>query len=489
VFQPGATATAMRKLKDKAGVTTVSTAEAGFVHQGELGDRHLVLEKLGVTAVTMDTEQFDRVSVASEDSGFMTIVPERLLFPAMGPGMIPGQPVPIIPGVPITSAFPVAGAVPIGYAPDYWRGYRDGVSHVVEGIAPTLGGPPLAVPPISGLPISAAASASATQISPGAAGPFSALLSRLNVADAGANDEPGFDESQATWGLQVTNVLGTQFTGKGVRVAILDTGLDFGHPDFQDGRVKGHQSFIQGESDQDDHGHGTHCAGTACGPLTPSNGGRRYGIACDAEIFIGKVMPNNGHLTGSPEFFIMAGIEWAMDNDCRVVSMSISGQTPNEGKYDAIGRRALNNNTMLIAAAGNDSQRPTLISPVGSPANSPWFMSVGAVDSGLAVAPFSNRGSFPPAHAIDIVAPGVNVYSSSSRTGRALPPQFQGLYRKLSGTSQATPHVAGIAALIAEARPDWTAAQILDTLMAMAKALPGDDRDIGHGLVQARQGS
>jgi subtilisin family serine protease len=103
-----------------------------------------------------------------------------------------------------------------------------------------------------------------------------------------------------------------------VKVAVLDTGLDLGHPDFA-GRQITAQSFVQGEQVQDGHGHGTHCIGTACGPRTP---GRlpRYGIAYQAQIFAGKVLSNAG---SGGDGGILAGIDWAIRNGCAVVSMSL----------------------------------------------------------------------------------------------------------------------------------------------------------------------
>jgi subtilisin len=115
------------------------------------------------------------------------------------------------------------------------------------------------------------------------------------------------EDQSATWGLEATNVLNSRFTGDGIKVAILDTGFDLNHPDFRDRTIIS-QSFVEGQAVQDGHGHGTHCTGTACGPRSPQNG-MRYGVAYEAQIYIGKVLNNSGSGTDTA---ILAGIDWAI---------------------------------------------------------------------------------------------------------------------------------------------------------------------------------
>src|SRR5215213_3984752 len=194
---------------------------------------------------------------------------------------------------------PAGGA---GLSPDYLRGYRDAVDHLAE--------------------LGAAAQAPA-------------------------------DESATTWGLQACEVVASSATGAGIRVAVLDTGLDLTHPDFA-GRSLTSRSFVQDQDVQDGHGHGTHCIGTALGPLAPDVG-PRYGIAHQAEIFAGKVLSNAG--SGS-DTQILAGIEWAVENGCAVVSMSLGapvepGQAYSE-VFERAARRAQDAGTLIVAAAGNE---------------------------------------------------------------------------------------------------------------------------------------
>ena len=126
------------------------------------------------------------------------------------------------------------------------------------------------------------------------------------------------------------------------------------HPDFA-GRTVTTQSFITGEAAEDGHGHGTHCIGTAAGPAQPGEG-RRYGIATGAEIFAGKVLSNAG---SGADAGILAGIEWAITNGCRVISMSLGSDVREpSATYEAVGRRALDAGTLIVAAAGNNAQPP-----------------------------------------------------------------------------------------------------------------------------------
>jgi subtilisin family serine protease len=289
-----------------------------------------------------------------------------------------------------------------------------------------------------------------------------------------------FDESSFTWGLQVTKAATSRFSGRGMRVAVLDTGLDLGHPDFT-GRNVFSRSFIPNQTVQDEAGHGTHCIGTACGPRSPFRVPGRppsYGCASNCDIFAGKVLSNQG---SGATAGIIAGMQWAMANGCQVISMSLGRTIRLDEKgfnpaYEQVAQVGLQRGTLTIAAAGNDSVRPTRIHPVGEPANSPSILAVGALDEPLLPASFSCGGLFLPHGAVNIVGPGVNIHSSFPRPI---------LYRRLPGTSMATPHVAGIAALWAEANGLFRGVALGRQLLHSARRLPLPPRDIGAGLVQA----
>src|SRR5437899_1921207 len=144
--------------------------------------------------------------------------------------------------------------------------------------------------------------------------------------------------------------------------------------------------------------------------------------------------------------------------------------------FEQVGRRALAAGTLIIAAAGNESHRPQQIAPVGHPANCPSIMAVGALDQRLKVAFFSSAGLNPQGGQVDVAAPGVAVRSSWPRPT---------LYNTISGTSMATPHVAGIAALLAEAHAQARGLALWALIIQHAKHLGSPNRDVGAGIAQA----
>jgi subtilisin family serine protease len=268
-----------------------------------------------------------------------------------------------------------------------------------------------------------------------------------------------------TWGLNACRVPPSTFSGNGIKVAILDTGFDLGHPEFA-GRSFVTNTFV-GQPVQDLHGHGTHTTGTACGPKAPAGPIQRYGIGFQAQIFVGKVLTNSG--TGT-QAQILAGMNWAIANRCQVISLSLGGGTGVQPSYTAAGAAALAAGCLIIAAAGNSSARPGFIAPTIAPANSPTIVSVAALDSALRVAPFSCGGK------VDIAGPGVNVFSSWPRPT---------LHNTISGTSMATPHVSGCAALWAQTNAALRGASLRAKLIATARHLALPATDVGAGLVQA----
>lgn len=285
------------------------------------------------------------------------------------------------------------------------------------------------------------------------------------------DDAPDTLNIPATWGINVIQVLNSQFTGKKVKVAILDTGFDTHHPDFNTRNITTN-SFIPNETVQDMHGHGTHCIGSACG-YTDMNG-QRYGVAKDSSIYAGKVLSNQG---SGAQAWILNGMIWAANGGCKVISMSLGSRVfPGQGydiAYERAAKFVLSKGAIVVAAAGNDSRRSwNQFSPVRSPANCPSILAVSALDSNLNVADFSNR-SINPTGQVDIAGPGVMIHSSWPMPKR---------YRTISGTSMATPHVAGILALLWEKFPNATPYQIINELRNIARRLPLLSIDVGVGL-------
>lgn len=282
-------------------------------------------------------------------------------------------------------------------------------------------------------------------------------------------------KSAVDWGLQSTGVTHSRFTGRGVRIAILDTGLDRLHPDFSERQIESH-SFVSDGSIDDTNGHGTYCAGIACGPAAPLRP-PRYGIAGDAALYVGKVIGDDGSGTDGG---ILAGLDWAVRNGCAVVCLSV-GTPVAAGEsysrvYEQAARAALAAGTLIVAAAGNDSVRPETIAPVDHPANCPSIVAVGAIDRYLRVAPFSCGSINLDGGLVDLAAPGVAIRSSWPRPS---------LYRTDSGTSMAAPFVAGIACLYAQANPISRGRDLLALLAKSAQTLSHPVRDVGSGLVQA----
>ena len=289
--------------------------------------------------------------------------------------------------------------------------------------------------------------------------------------------------NDTTWGIADTKTNLSKYSGKGIDICILDTGFHKAHPDFEGRNITG-RSFVIGEAwDKDGSGHGTHCTGTAAG-FHSKETGLRYGVAHGANIVIAKVLNRHGSGTTSG---IIDAIDHCIEKKYRIISMSLGASVgigePPSVIFERIGQHALANNCLIIAAAGNESKRPNIPRPVNAPANAQSIMAVAAVDRHLKVAKFSNGGMNPSdGGRIDLAAPGVDIHSAYSPNAADNP----GLYASLNGTSMATPHVAGIAALYCEAYPNASATEIWLKMEKQSKQLNNQlVRDVGQGLIQA----
>ena len=287
------------------------------------------------------------------------------------------------------------------------------------------------------------------------------LAEDLAAPGRGVEEEPEAEVLGTTWGVAATRANLSGASGRGIKVAILDTGFDLGHPDFA-GRPVVSTTFV-GQPVQDLNGHGTHCTGTACGPKAPAGSTPRYGIAYESRIHIGKVLSNSGSGTTAT---VLAGMNWAISQGCEVISMSLGAQIPVQTAYTNAGQAALNRGLLIVAAAGNAGSATF----TGAPANSPTIMAVASLDPNLAPSAYSCSGK------IEIAGPGRDVFSSWPRPR---------LYNTISGTSMATPHVAGCAALWAQTSTSLRGINLWRKLQATARRLPYPASRVGAGLVQA----
>ncbi|GAA2395184.1 serine protease [Catellatospora methionotrophica] len=255
------------------------------------------------------------------------------------------------------------------------------------------------------------------------------------------------------------------FTGTGVKVAVIDTGVDQTHPDLA-GRVAAAENFTAEPDALDRVGHGTHVASTIAGGGEASQG-RFKGMAPGASLYSAKVCT----IDGCPESAILAGMTWAAQQGVKVANMSLGG--PDSSATDPI-EAALADLThrygiLFVVAAGNTGLGGE--STVNSPGSVTEALTVGAVSKTGELAEFSSRGPRTGDAGIkpDITGPGVAIVAARSAASDLYANDDNPQYASLSGTSMATPHVAGAAAILAQQHPDWTPDRIKSTLMAAAQ--------------------
>jgi len=279
----------------------------------------------------------------------------------------------------------------------------------------------------------------------------------------------GVDDVYHRWG----------YTGKGVKVGVLDTGIDPNHPDLK-GKIIAWKDFAgNAATGKDAHGHGTHCAGTIAGG---DSSGTRIGVAPDAKLYIGRIFGDSGATSKSK---ILKGMKWMADPDGNpdtndqpdLVSNSWGGPALPyllERSTWKVVKTWRSLGIVPVFAAGNSGSNEGTMS---TPGGYPHSFAVGATDSDDKIAYFSSRGpikwSFKTYIKPDISAPGVQVYSAKPG----------GSYQYMSGTSMATPHVAGLIAILLEAKPNLSVSQIESLLMSTSLDLgeSGKDNSFGQG--------
>lgn len=251
--------------------------------------------------------------------------------------------------------------------------------------------------------------------------------------------------------------------GKGAKVCVLDTGCDFSHRDLK--RVTGKDFTGSRSGASDVNGHGSHCLGVVG---AAQNEVGMVGVAPECEMISGKVLSDNGSGLGS---WIAAGIDWAIAEGADVISMSL-GSDGIDPRIEAAVKRAVEKGVIVVAAAGNSGPNENT---AGYPGSHPGVVCVAAVDSNGQVARFSSRGK-----AVFVAAPGVNVRSC-----------YPGdRFANMSGTSMATPYVAGVAALYVShckaTGQKWSPAEFarLVSVTSQDVAPPGRDTASGHGKIR-----
>ena len=271
------------------------------------------------------------------------------------------------------------------------------------------------------------------------------------------------DDPETSWGVDCIDAekVHPRFTGEGVRVAVIDTGIDYSHPDLAPNYYGGYD-FVNGDTDpMDDNGHGTHVAGVIA--AVDNDDIIVVGVAPDAEIYALKALNNqsNGQISD-----INAAIDWAIEHDMDIISMSLGGS----GDFTSMRRicqKAHDEGIVLVAAAGNDHG-----GNVSYPAAYDSVIAVSAMEKNGSIAQFSNTGP-----EIELAAPGVSILSTYMDDG----------YASIAGTSMATPHVSGVAALLLSADGTMDPLEVREILAATATDLGDEGRDelYGYGLVNA----
>ncbi|GAB6087760.1 S8 family peptidase [Alkaliphilus crotonatoxidans] len=293
-----------------------------------------------------------------------------------------------------------------------------------------------------------------------------ALASNPNVVAVEPNAEVTAYAQTVPWGItrvQAPQAHAAGYRGAGVKVAVLDTGIDSSHPDLN---VRGGYSVFTDSANSnpfyDGDGHGTHVAGTIAA-LNNTIG--VLGVAYNVDLYAVKVLNNNG---GGTYAGIAQGIQWAVNNGMHIVNMSLGGPSSStilQNICDAANQAGV----LLIAAAGNSGNASGTGNSVGYPARYASVMAVASTNSNNVRGSSSSTGP-----AVEISAPGVSILSTVPGNG----------YATYTGTSMASPHVAGVAALVKGARPNLSNTQIRQILNSTATPL-GNSNHYGNGLVQA----
>ena len=298
------------------------------------------------------------------------------------------------------------------------------------------------------------------------------LLALAPAASPAANDPRRGEQ----WNLDLieSDAAHATATGTGAVIAVVDTGVAAGHPDLAGQILPGHDFVQDDDTPQDGNGHGSHVSGIAI--AATGNGVGISSVAPGAKLLPVRVLGDDGSGTSED---VAAGIDWARTHGAQVINLSLGSEVPIVGamggdEIDAAIRRALGAGLVVVAAAGNNG-----VPVCEQPAAAEGLLCVGAVDKRKQRSFFSSFGS-----GLGVVAPGgSSLPAAGEDILSTVPPDG---YEEIAGTSQAAPHVAGVAALLVGKGLTGQAAvkRILDTATDLGPS--GDDAEYGNGLVNAR---
>ncbi|MCD1296327.1 peptidase S8 [Methanocella sp. CWC-04] len=281
--------------------------------------------------------------------------------------------------------------------------------------------------------------------------------------------------------INAPDVWAAGYTGKGVKVCVIDTGIDASHPDLNGNKVVAWVDYVKGQtSPYDDHGHGTHCSSTIAGTGAASSG-QYKGVAPEASLMGCKVLGKDGSGSNSN---IIKGIDWAVKNGAQVISMSLGSSTHSQASDDAVNNAVKAGVTVVVAAGNSGPSKKT----VACPGDCESALTVGASDRNDQIASFSSRGpTYDGRVKPDVTNMGVGLVAAKA-TGTSGGKPVNQYYTAMSGTSMATPMTAGTVALLLQAKPDMTPAQVKNALTKTAKPLGSGvpNTDYGYGRVQAK---
>lgn len=473
-----------------AGTGAESTPSVAASPTGEHSVTLITGDRVTVTDLA-DGRQAVEVETAVPGAGFQTVTAdgELSVIPSSAERFLAA-------GVVDPDLFNVTRLIEFGYD-DASVDATPVILELDSGPAPFSAEPPAPVPGLAvGTPLESIDGAAATAGHADAAATWAALTGTDAAADAGPRAFSA-DPADVTLGggiaaihldgkVQATldssvpwvgapEAWAEGFTGTGVTVAVLDTGYDDTHPDLSGRVLPDSASFVPGEEvASDPNGHGTHVASTIAGTGAASGGVHR-GVADGANLLVGKVLDASG---SGQDSWIIDAMEWAAER-APIVSMSLGSMQASDGDdlmADALDGIAEQTGALFVVAAGNQGAPET----IGSPGSAERALTVGSVDDpNGALSWFSSQGPLVRSGALkpDLAGPGNDVTAARSSDY----PGGDGSYLTMSGTSMATPHVAGAAAIVKQQHPDYSATQLRAALLSSAT-------DVGLTAYQAGAG-